>query len=179
MNFNVDKGLHVRFFDHAKLGLAKNVHLENSSYEHRPNLIEKAGNGLLFVVGSIPRSVKWVGKQCQDPRVVTVVLTLSALFLTTLAFYPATGVAAAKATITAIQLALGKIPLWSVKFAGYIVSCATIAGFGARATGRFANADLMKTFYGLPKEHPGNPANMTINEIRRALAQTEASEQVS
>lgn len=176
MSFNINNSLPARFFDHAKLGLSKQVQLQDDQYVHRPNLIEKSGNGLLFIVGSLPRTVKWIGRQFQDPRVVTIALTASALFLTTLAFYPATGIAAVKATITALQLLLSHIPLWSVKFSGYILICATITGMGARATGRFANSELMKAFYGLPKEHPGNPANMTIHEIREAVAKLQRNE---
>lgn len=176
MNFNADKGLHIRFFNHAQLGLAADVQLQNKNYQHQPNTIEKVGNGVLLVLGTLPRSVKWVGRQFQDPRVVTVALTASALFLTTLAFYPAVGIAAINTTLTTIQLLLGNIPWWSVKFAGYLLVCSTITGYGVRATGRFANADLMKAFYGLPQDYRGNPANMTIREIREALAQAKVAQ---
>jgi hypothetical protein len=170
MEFNASNSLPTRFFDHAKLGLSKRVELQNKEYQHRSNLIEKAGNGLLHIVGTLPRSIKWVGRQFQDPRVVTVALTVSALFLATLSFYPAVTIVATKAAFTAIHLMLSQIPLWGVKLSAYVLTCTAITGFGARATGRFANADLMKAFYGLPQAHPGNPANMTIHEIRQAIA---------
>lgn len=177
MDCNINNILPVRIFDHAKLGLSKHVQFQDENYKHKSNIIEKAGNGLIYVVGLLPRSVKWVGRQFQDPRFVTIALTATALFLTTLAFYPAVGIAAFKTTITGIKLLLSQIPLWSVKFASYILTCATFAGYGARAAGRFYNTELMKAFYGLPADHPANPANMTIHEIREAVAKAKASEQ--
>lgn len=176
MNFNPDANFNSRFYSHVCLGLKSKIKIETTDapkYQHKPNLVEKAGNGILWVLNSVPKSVKWIGKQLQDPRVATVLITITALFLTTLAFYPVLVTAKLTAAFKVVRLLLARIPLWSVKLAGYIATCSLITGCGARAAGRFANADLMKAFYGLPKDHPGNPANMTISEIRKALARRE------
>lgn len=169
MSFNADAAMPTRFLSHAYLGVRPKV-IFTEHYEHKANLVEKAGNGLLYAVGSLPRAVKWVGRQFQDPRVVTVALTTLALFAATISFYPAAATAALTTTFLAVKLLVTSIPLWSVRLAGYILTCSTIVGYGLRAGGRFANEQLMKTFYGLPETFKGNPSYLTINEIRAARA---------
>lgn len=168
MNFNADKTLPSRFFSHARLGFATKVNIasEQGPYEHKPRLVEKLGNGILFIVGSLPRSIKWIGRQFQDPRVVTVALTALALFVATISFYPTVTIAALTTVCLGIKALVVAIPLWSVKLAAYILTSTTIVGFGLRAGGRFANADLMKAFYGLSPDFNGNPSYLTISQIR-------------
>lgn len=155
----------LRVIDHAAIGLSRDVIIKD--YKHDANILEKTGNGILWTVGNLPRAVKWIGKQFNDPRVVTVLLTITALALTTFAFYPAITTAAVAAACTAIKAALMEIPFWAVKFAGYVLTCGVIVGYGARAAGRFGNEELMKAFYGLPN-YNGNPAGLSIEEIMQA-----------
>lgn len=168
-SFNINDAMPARFFSHACLGVKSEVRLAEP-YVHQANLVEKAGNGILNVVGFFPRAVKWVGRQFQDPRVVTVALTALALFVATISFYPSATVNALKATFLVVKLLVTSIPLWSLKLAGYILTCSTIVGYGLRAGGRFANEQLMKAFYGLPEAFKGNPSYLTIDQIRAARA---------
>ncbi len=139
------------------------------------NLVEKAGDGILHVIGSTPRSIKWMGKQFQDPRVVTIALTIIALIVISFIFYPITSALIAKAACIFIGQQLAQIPLWTIRLAAYLLTCTTIVGYGARATGRFANADLMKAFYALPN-YQGNPCKLTNSEIQRLRAQTQSKQ---
>ena len=177
MSFNPDNALPSRFYSHACLGLASKVDLPASAdaqsgvYTHKPNLIEKAGNSILWVVGSIPRSIKWVGRQFQDPRVVTIALTALAMLAVTLCFYPVATAAAITAGAIAVKALVASIPVWGVKLSAYVLTCSTILGSGLRAGGRFANSSLMKAFYNLPQSFQGNPSNLTIEEIKAARNQ--------
>lgn len=159
--YNSESNIFFRIWDHAAMGLAKDI----GDRQTTPcNIVEKAGDGILWTLGTAPRAIKAVVKSFQDPRVVTIALTALALIATSLIFYPATTVAAASCTFTAIATAIKWVPLWAVKFSAYLATCATIVGAGLRAGGRFNNKALMKEFYNL-QEYPGNPSRLYAFEI--------------
>lgn len=160
--YNPNSNIFVRVWDHAALGLKKDI---GNREQTPPNLIEKAGNGILYIANLVPRSVKALCKSFQDPRVVTVALTAIALLATSFAFYPVPTALWTKAACHAAARLIHQIPLWAVKFSAYIATCAGIVGAGLRAGGRFNNAALMKEFYHLPQNFPHNPARLYASEI--------------
>jgi len=176
-NIKLDGNWFERVSDHAAYGLSYEIHLKDgqTDHQHTPNMLERGGNGILWTLGTVPRAVEWIGKQFKDPRVLTVVLTITALALTTLAFYPTITTAAISSAFFAVKALLSEIPLWAVKFAAYVVTCAAIVGYGARAAGRFSNEESMKAFYNLPQSYSGNPANLSIKEIEALKLSLETS----
>jgi len=164
ITYNPKVNLFNRIWDHAAIGLKNHI----GDRTHTPrNLIEKAGDGILWTTGLLPRAVKSMGKALQDPRIATIALTALALFTVSLVFYPTLTIAATKAAYTATILAITKVPFWAAKFTTYILICSSIVGAGLRAGGRFHNAELMKEFYDFPKEYEGNPAHLSVKEIAK------------
>lgn len=164
ITYSSESNFTERFIDQGAFALTGNSDSRGGK-NCEPNLVEKAGNGILFIVGSIPRSANWIGKQFQDPRVLTVVFTALALIATSFIFYPITSALTTKTVAVFIGKQLAQIPLWTVRLAAYILTCTTIVGYGARAGGRFGNNELMKEFYGLPN-YQGNPCKLSNGEIK-------------
>lgn len=162
IKYNPNSAIHLRIWDHAALGLKKNI---GDRKETPRNIVEKGGDAILWTTGLLTRAVKELGKSLQDPRVVTVLLTVFALFLTTLIFYPTPTITAVKASYAFAAKLIVQIPFWAVKFSAYILTCATILGAGLRAGGRFSNRELMNEFKGLPKDYPHNPARLYPSEV--------------
>lgn len=164
VTYNCESVFTQRFIDQGAFALTGNSGSRGGE-NCPPNLVEKAGNGILFITGSVPRSVNWLGKQFQDPRVLTVVFTALALVATSFIFYPIITASITKTVTVFIGKQLAQIPLWTIRLAAYIITCTTILGYGARAGGRFANNELMKEFYGLPN-YQGNPCQLSNEEIK-------------
>lgn len=170
--YNADGHVFARFFNQAQFGLAKKLGDERPA----ANILEKAGNGVLYITGQVPRCVKKIVKSLQDPRVVTLLLTAVALTAVSFAFYPTASLLATKAAYTFVAKLVVQIPVWAVRLSAYILTCSTIVGYSLRAQGRFCNTELMKQYYGLPVDFPKNPAYMTHSEIK--AARTVQNEQV-
>lgn len=129
--------LPVRFWNHAVLGLTRNV----PKHEWMDKkYIERGGDALLWSVERLPKII-W--EKMQDPRVVTVALTAFALLTNSYLFYPAHTITYSLQVIAHLHLP----ELWMVKFAAYIHICSLIIGAASRAYGRFANESLMYRFY--------------------------------
>jgi hypothetical protein len=122
------------FVSHAHLGLSKHIQ------PHRMTIPERIGNIILWTVEDMP-GLLW--DKIKDARVVTVAMTALALLANSFLFYPTKTWLNLKAFIRWIP----KPPLWAIRFASYIFTCALIIGYGLRAYGRFSNHELMNEFY--------------------------------
>lgn len=152
----------VRFIDHAKIGLYDDIGAERPS----ANLIENAGE-LLIYTSKIPyRTLKAVAKKVEDPRYVTVGLTALALAANSYGFYPERTQQVAEHAIEVVADLIKDINIQEKAWLGsYLFTCTGILGYGTRAEGRFLNTDLMKAFYGVNKDVKSNPAGMSNAEI--------------
>ncbi|MDP1608135.1 MAG: hypothetical protein Q8L98_02335 [Chlamydiales bacterium] len=145
-----NSGLFGTFKSYAELGLKKNIQ------QHDSNLIERAGNAILWTVEDLPREIY---KAVANPKVITVALTAMGLYSNSLAFY-------ASETIALTKWAFEVLPLPGLellRFGSYLFICALIIGAGMRAYGRFSNETLMATFEG--KNQP----------VAQSMTQTPAS----
>ena len=161
-NYNPSSTFMVRIWNHASFGLNKDI---GNREKYPANIAEKAGNAILWTVGIIPRSIKFVAKSFQDPRITTIALTALALLIVSFLFYPAITFLKTKVVYVAAMSLIKQVPFWAVKFSAYVATCASIIGAGLRAGGRFNNAPLMKEFYGLSEEYPNNPSRLFAHEI--------------
>lgn len=139
-----DSNIMIRFINHARLGLNREVQ------EHHSNLIEKMGNLGLWPLENLPRITRDV---ITDPRVVTLMMTASAMLADSYCFYPED----TSAFVKAAWALLPTIPFWAVKFAGYVSSIEVIGSYGMRAEGRFTNRELMDRFYRTDADPDSSP----------------------
>jgi len=145
IQINPQDNLVVRFWNHAQLGLSKNIQ------EHKRNWVERAGDTVVWNLEDMPFLV-W--EKMKDPRFVTVVLTKLALAADSFAFYPEKSWEATKTIYENLPLP----PFWAVKFGCYLATCSLILGYSSRAYGRFSNKELMATAYRqIPTEAPAGP----------------------
>lgn len=77
--YSSERNIAVRFFNHACLGLQKNIQV------HTQNPMERIGNAGLWPLENIPRIAL---NGIKDPRVVTVALTSLAMLADSYGFYP-------------------------------------------------------------------------------------------
>lgn len=137
---NEDSYFFKRFYNHAVLGLKPTIQA------HDKNWIEKIGDYGLTPVEKLPRKIL----NCvRDPRVITIALTSFALLADSYLFYDKQTVSCLKEAVALLP----SIPLWTVKFAGYLTTVDIIASYGLRAGGRFSNPALMGQFY-VPAPRP-------------------------
>lgn len=144
---NAQDPLMVRFWNHAQLGLSKNIQ------EHKRNWVEKTGDAILWTVEDFP-GIAW-GKM-KEPRVVTVALTQMALIANSFLFYPSQSWEVTKNVIHWLPLP----SLATIRFGVYVSTCSLIIGASLRAYGRFSNQELMANFYA--KAQATHPANKKV-----------------
>jgi hypothetical protein len=135
--YHYEDGLWGRFVSHAQLGLSKEIQ------PHRHTIPEILGDAILWTWEDLPNIV-W--EKVKDARIVTIVMTALSLLANSFLFYPVRTWLKVKAFYHWLPLP----PLWAVRFASYIYSCALITGYGLRAFGRFSNQRLMHEFYHSP-----------------------------
>lgn len=133
--YSTEHSIAVRFYNHACLGLQKNIQAPNR------NLMERIGDAGLWPLENIPRMALDVFK---EPRVVTVALTSLAMLADSYGFYPVETTVWVKAA----WALLPSVPFWAVKFSSYICTVEIISSYGLRAEGRFTDKKLMDQFYG-------------------------------
>lgn len=121
------------FYSYAKLGLQKEIQA------HDENLIEKAGNAILWTVEDLPFRIY---EKIIEPRVITVALTTIALYSNSLVFYFSKTRALTRQFFQWLPLP----PLWAVRFGAYSFTSLLIIGAALRAYGRFSNEALMNEF---------------------------------
>lgn len=105
-----------------------------------PNFLEKFGNVILHLPERLPKMILNV---INDPRFVTLALTVLALGLNSYIFYPEITVSVVKAGIALLPT----ISYATIKFAAYIATSASIVALGCRAQGRFMNEDLQAMYF--------------------------------
>ena len=142
-SYTRDAFLPKRFYEHLKFAWFKHIYRgeAQSTEPIKQHFLEKVGNGLLWIHEEFPKKI-WHG--LKNPQVITIALTLAALYLQTLAFYPKV---TRELTMRSLIWIKNAIPLYAVKFAAYIVSVAFTLGHSARALGRTRNTDLTNLFY--------------------------------
>ncbi len=106
------------------------------------NRIEKIGNLLSWAAYDFRVVLR---KTIGDPRSITVLMTLYAMTLIALFFYPSDALDVLSRTFTWI---IDRINWKYVRFFLWIVSEITVFGLGIRAFGRFSNSKLMQ-YHGL------------------------------
>ncbi|MCI0381788.1 MAG: hypothetical protein L0207_01890 [Chlamydiae bacterium] len=132
--YHYDYPIVVRCYDHLILGLKRTIQ------KHEANWVEKIGNFGLWTIDRLPELI-W--EKCKDPRVITLLLTGSALTANSFLFY-------AEHSKAYIKKAMETLPLpefWQVKFGSYVYTQMIIVSAAMRAWGRFSNDALMKEFY--------------------------------
>ncbi len=139
-----DSFLPVKFYNHLILGLTP-----NTGHVYEKNILEKAGDVGLWVIEKLPPKV-W--KAAKEPRVIGLAITVAALFVNSLIFYPSL---TARYTVDAAKLLGRVLPLQMkhIRFASWAVVCETIVAAGARFQGRFWNTELKNQFY-VPARDP-------------------------
>lgn len=130
-----------KIFDNARLALA-----ENTGYDYKINGLELIGNIFLIPIDHLPK----LRHALKNPSIITVAFTTAALAGNTILFYPEKSAFYGK---KAIEL-LKDLPKDKIKFAAYVATMITIAGYGLRALGRFQNADITDQFW-----HESAPAD--------------------
>lgn len=105
---------------------------------HQKGFLEKAGG---ILVSPFLRPCDGLLKNIKEPFMITA-MTVSAMGLTTLFFYPEETVNALKVVFPFVSYIQPKV----VKFAVFIGSEATLLGFGLRTYGRLSNAALVNAF---------------------------------
>ena len=134
VDYNPQDKLWGHFVSHAHLGLSRNIQL------HQENIPELIGDIILFTVEELP-NILW--RAISEARVVTVALTALSLLANSFLFYPLKSFLKLKAFVHWLPLP----PVWALRLASYLFTCALILGYGLRAFGRFSNHELMNDFY--------------------------------
>lgn len=138
-----DSSMKAGFANHGRLAIAVDAGRVSGVGDYEKNLCERLGDWLLIAsVGFVSRLKRFFS----DPQVLTVLLTLTALFVITLVFYP---IRTSAWLIDALDWTISQIKLFASKlrFILYILSVSQIVGFGVRALGRFGNRSLMDQWY--------------------------------
>jgi hypothetical protein len=138
VSYNKNDFILDRFVDYFKFCTRKDIGPRHEP-DLAPNLGEKVSNIALWIAEEFPRKVFQVIK---EPRFVALALTVLALGVTSLAFYPTVTISVIKA---AVRL-LPNIPYWAVKFGAYILTCETILALGLRTQSRLWHPELVSAF---------------------------------
>lgn len=109
--------------------------LEEGSFVYEKTTTEKIGDILVMPIFKNSDSLL---KRIREPYMITA-MTLAALGLTTLLFYPEETMSSINRVIPVSSMINPK----TVKFALFLASELTILGFGARTVGRLSNTTLM------------------------------------
>lgn len=106
---------------------------------HQKNIVEKAGDGILYVPEHLPRTVKQIAT---NPQIIVISLCASALLTNSYLHYPEATIAAV--TATAAYLGLREITWEQVKkvgkFSTWSIGNILIMGASARAGGRLTES---------------------------------------
>jgi hypothetical protein len=131
------------FVNHGKLALARDAGRYTGVGDYKKNGSEKLGDKLLFASTTIPSQLRrWL----TNPQVVTVLLTLAALILVTLLFYP---IQTAERIVDVINWIFDHVKMIAqqLRLFFYILSVSQVIGLGIRSFGRFGNKALMGGWY--------------------------------
>jgi len=104
-------------------------------YAYDRNWLETIGHAMAWPV---LQPANFIAREIQNPLVI-LALTVSAIALATIAFYPTQFFGA----LSTIAPFLSKFHPWMAKFALFLCIEITIAGIGLRTLGRVTNDDLM------------------------------------
>lgn len=133
MTYNPSNNIFSRFFSLTCEGFKEEPSLE----DHKPNYVEKLGNGLLYIPNNLPRVVK---KICTNPQVIATTTCIVADLAISYFFYP-------EQTTRAINFVASYLPtitLGTVKEAGRFAlwagACDMITGYCLRAGGRLTDS---------------------------------------
>jgi len=100
-----------------------------ASRVHQENLIEKIGNGILYIPENLPRQIKRI---CTNPQAITTAIFVAAHFGNSYLFYP-------KATVDTVRIVGSYLPGMTeemLRFIIWLAGSAGITGYCARSGGR-------------------------------------------
>ena len=149
VEYNPERIWTQRIFDQAYFSLSRNIgdHPRNNV----GGVLETAGDiGLWFAEVLPGKIIKAVKSFVTDPRVVTIWLTASALWLNSYLFYPDKTYLYTQAAVRVLISYIPAISAETLKFSAwaFITAMISSAGFG-RALGRWLNTDLREAYYKL------------------------------
>lgn len=110
---------------------------DNQPRTYTPNNLEKLGDMLTWHITKFPQFVK---NTFHNPKVCTIALTIAALSLVHLVFYPTSAIHFIKASVIFIA---DNLSPEAVKLVAYSATQLYVLGFGIRSFARFSNTDLM------------------------------------